>query len=254
MFERFTDRARKVMALASQEAQRCHHDHVGTEHILLGLLKEGTGVAATVLQQRGLQVKILRQHIADLVTEGIVGDETHGLPQTTHAKHVLTWAVEEARVLHHNYLGTEHLLLALLRETDGVADRMLLQLGLRLEDLRDDVLQRLGESAQNEGRLGPLPPEAAHTAVGARLSVSATPTGRVKHVVMWGLRGDDADKQSQAQQIKTRLEALPAQIEEIRHLEVGINHAAGAAACDVALVTEFENADAPGCLSASPGS
>jgi ATP-dependent Clp protease ATP-binding subunit ClpA len=242
MFERFTDRARKVMALASQEAQRCHHDHVGTEHILLGLLKEGTGIAAMVLQQRGLQIKVLRQHIADMVTEGMVGDETHALPQTVHAKHVLTWAVEEARTLHHNYLGTEHLLLALLRETDGVAGRMLLQLGLQLEDLRRDVLQRLGESAQDDGHLGPLPPEAAHTAIGAQLSASATPAGRIKHIVMWRLPGEGAGKQDQIQQIKTRLEALRAQVKEIRYLEVGINQAQGNAACDIALVSEFANA------------
>lgn len=242
MFERFTDRARKVMALASQEAQRCHHDHVGTEHILLGLLKEGTGVAATVLLQRGLQIKVLRQHIADLVTEGMVGDDTHALPQTVHAKHVLTWAVAEARILHHNYLGTEHLLLALLRETDGVADRMLLQLGIQLEDIRGDVLQRLGESAQGEGGLGPLPPEAAHTAVGARLSATATPAGRFKHMVMWRLAGDKTTKLERVRQIKTRLEALPARIPEIRHLEVGINQALGDAACDVALVVELDKA------------
>ena len=150
--DNFTPRAQQVLQLARTEADRFNHGYVGTEHILLGLLKEGTGVAATVLQQRGLQIKVLRQHIADLVTEGMVGDDTHALPQTVHAKHVLTWAVAEARILHHNYLGTEHLLLALLRETDGVADRMLLQLGIQLEDIRGDVLQRLGESAQGGAR------------------------------------------------------------------------------------------------------
>jgi four helix bundle protein len=144
MFERFTDRARKVMALANQEAQRFNHEFIGTEHILLGLVKEGSGVGATVLKNLGVDLKRLRGEVEKLVKSGPNMVTMGKLPQTPRAKRVVEYAIEEARALGHNYVGTEHLLLGLLRETDGIAAQVLTNLGLKLEDVRQEVLNLLG--------------------------------------------------------------------------------------------------------------
>jgi len=121
MFERFTDRARKVMALANQEAQRFNHEYVGTEHVLLGLVKEGQGVAANVLHNLSVDLKKIRLEVEKIVKSGPAMVTMGKLPQTPRAKKVIEFAIEEARNLGHNYVGTEHLLLGLLREHDGVA-------------------------------------------------------------------------------------------------------------------------------------
>ena len=144
MYERFTDRARKVMALANQEAQRFNHEYIGTEHILLALVKEGSGVGATVLKNCDADLKKLRLEVEKLVRSGpeVV---THGkLPQTPRAKRVIEFAIDEARSMNHRYVGTEHLLLGLLRVGDGVAAQILTNLGLRLENVRQNVLMLLG--------------------------------------------------------------------------------------------------------------
>src|SRR2546425_3846318 len=158
MYERFTDRARKVMQLANQEAQRFNHEYIGTEHILLGLVKEGSGVAANVLKNLDIDLRKIRLEVEKIVQTG-PGSEmvTMGkLPQTPRAKKVIEYSIEEARNLNHNYVGTEHLLLGLLREQEGVAAQVLLNLGLKLEDVREEVLNLLGhnppmESEENEG-------------------------------------------------------------------------------------------------------
>jgi ATP-dependent Clp protease ATP-binding subunit ClpC len=144
MFERFTDRARKVMALANQEAQRFNHEYIGTEHILLGLVKEGIGVGANVLKNLDVDIKKLRLEIEKLVKSGPDMVTMGKLPQTPRAKKVIEFAIEEARALNHNYVGTEHILLGLLRETEGVAAQVLMNLGLKLEDVRQEVLNLLG--------------------------------------------------------------------------------------------------------------
>ncbi len=144
MFERFTDRARKVMALANQEAQRFNHEYIGTEHILLGLVKEGSGVGAAVLKNLDVDIKKLRLEIEKLVKSGPEMVTMGKLPQTPRAKKVIEFAIEEARALNHNYVGTEHLLLGLLRETEGIAAQVLMNLGLKLEDVRQEVLNLLG--------------------------------------------------------------------------------------------------------------
>ncbi len=144
MFERFTDRARKVMALANQEAQRLNHEYIGTEHILLGLVKEGSGVGATVLKQLDVDLRKVRIEVEKLVKSGPDMVTMGRLPQTPRAKKVIEYAIEEARTLGHNYVGTEHLLLGLLREQDGVAAQVLVNLGLKLEDVREEVLNLLG--------------------------------------------------------------------------------------------------------------
>ncbi len=150
MFERFTDRARKVMALANQEAQRFNHEYIGTEHILLGLVKEGSGVGANVLKNMDVDLRKVRLEVEKLVKAGPEMVTMGKLPQTPRAKKVIEYAIEEARSLNHNYVGTEHLLLGLLREHDGVAAQVLRNLGLKLEEVREEVLNLLGASGENE--------------------------------------------------------------------------------------------------------
>ena len=144
MFERLTDRARKVMALANQEAQRFNHEYIGTEHILLGLVKEGSGVGANVLKALEIDLRKVRLEVEKLVKSGPEMVTMGKLPQTPRAKKVLEYAIEEARHLNHNYVGTEHLLLGLLREQDGVAAQVLMNLGVKLEEGREEVLNLLG--------------------------------------------------------------------------------------------------------------
>jgi ATP-dependent Clp protease ATP-binding subunit ClpC len=150
MFERFTDRARKVMALANQEAQRFNHEYIGTEHILLGLVKEGSGVGANVLKNLDVDLRKVRLEVEKLVRAGPEMVTMGKLPQTPRAKKVIEYAIEEARNLNHNYVGTEHLLLGLLREHDGVAAQVLMNLGLKLEEVREEVLNLLGAGAESE--------------------------------------------------------------------------------------------------------
>ncbi len=150
MFERFTDRARKVMALANQEAQRFNHEYIGTEHILLGLVKEGSGVGANVLKNLDVDLRKVRLEVEKLVKAGPEMVTMGKLPQTPRAKKVIEYAIEEARNLNHNYVGTEHLLLGLLREHDGVAAQVLMNLGLKLEEVREEVLNLLGAGADSE--------------------------------------------------------------------------------------------------------
>ncbi|MHC4387517.1 MAG: ATP-dependent Clp protease ATP-binding subunit [Planctomycetota bacterium] len=150
MFERFTDRARKVMALANQEAQRFNQDYIGTEHILLGLVKEGSGVGATVLKNLDVDIKKLRFAVEKMVKSGPDMVTMGKLPQTPRAKKVIEYAIEEARSLNHNYVGTEHILLGLLRETEGIAAQVLMDLGLKLEEVRQEVLNLLGAGVDSE--------------------------------------------------------------------------------------------------------
>jgi ATP-dependent Clp protease ATP-binding subunit ClpC len=163
MFERFTDRARKVMALANQEAQRFNHEYIGTEHILLGLVKEGSGVGANVLKNLDVDLRKVRMEVEKLVKSGPETVTMGKLPQTPRAKKVIEYAIEEARNLNHNYVGTEHLLLGLLREQDGVAAQVLMNLNLKLEEVREEVLNLLGASVENEEVGGSTPGEAKKT-------------------------------------------------------------------------------------------
>ena len=150
MFERFTDRARKVMALANQEAQRFNHEYIGTEHILLGLVKEGSGVGANVLKNLDVDLRKVRLEVEKLVKAGPEMVTMGKLPQTPRAKKVIEYAIEEARNLNHNYVGTEHLLLGLLREHDGVAAQVLMNLELKLEEVREEVLNLLGAGGETD--------------------------------------------------------------------------------------------------------
>ncbi len=144
MFNRFTERARKVLVLAKEEARRFNHDYIGTEHILLGLIREGEGVACAVLQNLGMDLDRLRREVEKLVAPGsaqaVIGD----IPFTPRAKKALEIAAEEARNLGHNYIGTEHILLGLIREGEGLASQILYSLGIDLERVRSEISSLLG--------------------------------------------------------------------------------------------------------------
>lgn len=152
MFNRFTERARKVIVYAKEEARRFNHDYIGTEHLLLGLIREGEGVAAAVLQKLGLGLETIRLEVEKLVQPGpqtqVVGD----IPFTPRSKKALELSAEEARALGHNYIGTEHLLLGLVKEGEGMAYRVLLNLGLDLGKLRNEVMELLGSGVAGYGQ------------------------------------------------------------------------------------------------------
>ena len=150
MFNRFTERARRVILLAREEAKRLDHDYLGTEHLLLGLIREGEGVAALALQNLGIDLEQVRQEVEKAVGKGGGSLFLGQIPFTPRAKKVLELAVTEARNLGHNYIGTEHLLLGLIREGEGVAAQILTNLGADLEKVREEVVDLLGEKISVE--------------------------------------------------------------------------------------------------------
>jgi ATP-dependent Clp protease ATP-binding subunit ClpC len=151
MFERFTDRARRVVVLAQEEARKLGHDYVGTEHLLLGLTHEGVGgLAAKVLESLGIGPETVRQRVSEVVGQGEQAPSGH-IPFTEQAKGVLQSALQESRDLGHNYIGTEHLLLGLLREADGVGAQVLTGLGADLNGVRERVVQILDEYQRGDG-------------------------------------------------------------------------------------------------------
>ncbi len=151
MFNRFTERARKVIVLAKEEARRLNHDYIGTEHLLLGLIREGEGVAAAVLQKLGLDLETIRIEVEKLVQPGPQTQVLGDIPFTPRSKKSLELSAEEARSLGHNYIGTEHLLLGLVKEGEGMAYRVLLNLGLDLDKVRNEVLTLLGSGIPGFG-------------------------------------------------------------------------------------------------------
>src|SRR4051812_17011693 len=146
MFERFTDRARRVVVLAQEEARMLNHNYIGTEHILLGLVSEGDGVAAKALESLGIAVEGVRQQVEEIIGQGQQAPSGH-IPFTPRAKKVLELSLREALQLGHNYIGTEHILLGLIREGEGVAAQVLVKLGADLNRVRQQVLQLLSGSS-----------------------------------------------------------------------------------------------------------
>jgi ATP-dependent Clp protease ATP-binding subunit ClpA len=142
MFERFTDRARRVVVLAQEEARMLNHNYIGTEHILLGLSHEGEGVAARALDSLGISLDAVRQQVEEIIGQGQQAPSGH-IPFTPRAKKVLELSLREALQLGHNYIGTEHILLGLIREGDGVAAQVLVKLGADLNRVRQQVIQLL---------------------------------------------------------------------------------------------------------------
>jgi len=147
------------MQLANQEAQRFNHEYVGTEHLLLGLIKEGSGVAANVLKNLDIDLRKIRHEVEKVVRSGPDTVTMGRLPQTPRSKKVLEYAMEEARNLNHNYVGTEHILLGLLREQEGVAAQVLMNLGLQLEEVRREVLSLLGHDIGGAGNIALADPD-----------------------------------------------------------------------------------------------
>ncbi len=144
MFERFTDRARRVIVLAQEEAVSLGHDYIGTEHILLGLVHEGEGVAATALESLGVSLRMARSRVEEIIGVG-QGPVRGHIPFTPRAKKVLELSLREALGFGHNYIGTEHILLGLIREGEGVGAQVLTRLGATLEKVRGQVLKELSE-------------------------------------------------------------------------------------------------------------
>ena len=145
MYDRFTDRTRKIMLLANTEAIRLNHEYVGTEHILLGLVKEGSGVAARVLQNLHVDLHAIVKEAERYILPGPFKVTLAQLPQTPRARNVVEYAIEEARSLKHDYVGSEHILLGLLREQEGFAGVLLMNMGLNLEQLRTGILNLIGQ-------------------------------------------------------------------------------------------------------------
>ena len=165
MFERFTDRARRVLVLAQEEARLLNHSFIGTEHILLGLIHEGEGVAAKALEQLGISLEAVREKVEETI--GLSGTAPTGSPPfTPRAKKVLELSLREALQLGHNYIGTEHMLLGLVREGEGVAAQVLVSLGADLARVRQQVIQLLSGYQGKEA-----------AGVGAGSSSSETPSG-----------------------------------------------------------------------------
>lgn len=157
MFERFTDRARRVVVLAQEEARLLNHNYIGTEHILLGLIHEGEGVAAKALESLGISLEAVRNQVEEIIGQGGTSPSGH-IPFTPRAKKVLELSLREALQLGHNYIGTEHILLGLIREGEGVAAQVLVKLGADLSRVRQQVIQLLsgysGPGAQSSGEAG----------------------------------------------------------------------------------------------------
>jgi hypothetical protein len=152
MFERFTDRARRVVVLAQEEARLLNHNYIGTEHILLGLIHEGEGVAAKALESLGISLEAVRAQVEEIIGQGQSAPTGH-IPFTPRAKKVLELSLREALQLGHNYIGTEHILLGLIREGEGVAAQVLVKLGADQDRVRQQVIQLLS------GYAGGSPPE-----------------------------------------------------------------------------------------------
>jgi ATP-dependent Clp protease ATP-binding subunit ClpC len=167
----FTERVRKVLAMAREEAARLHHEYVGTEHILLGLIREGEGVAAAVLNNLSVDLEEIQQKIEETVKKGKAAQASGpDLPYTSRAKKVLELAMGEARELNHSYVGTEHLLLGLLREEKGIAAQVLTEAGVNLEAARAETLRLLGTEMPQGGTPGQATPPAPAAAKGEKKS------------------------------------------------------------------------------------
>ena len=153
MFERFTEKAIRVIMLAQEESRRLGHNFVGTEQLLLGLIAEGTGVASKTLKSMGVNIKEAREEVEKIIGRGC-GFVAVEIPFTPRAKRVLELSWDEARQLGHNYIGTEHLLLGLIREGEGVATKVLENLGVDLNKCRSNIIKMLGETKSSSSSSG----------------------------------------------------------------------------------------------------
>ena len=177
MFERFTDRARRVLVLAQDEAKALEHNFLGTEHVLLGLIKEGEGVGAKALQELGTDYAALRAKVTAVITPGAPGTASAAPPFTPRAKKVLELALAEALELGHNYIGTEHVLLGLIREGEGVAAQVLVAENLALSKVRTKVIELLAGYQQQHNPMGLRTPAATKLQDRAKATAGVNPIG-----------------------------------------------------------------------------
>jgi hypothetical protein len=185
----FTERVRKVLAMAREESRNLSHEYVGTEHILLAVISEGDGVASTVMQNLGVDQDAIRQKLHEVVKKGRARDRDatgSDLPYTSRAKKVLELAMAEARELAHKYVGTEHLLLGLMREEKGIAAQVLVDAGLTVETARAEVLSILG-TAVGEGPDGSAGTRSGPVSI--EVSRIGTPRSQVAFVTLWWTLG-----------------------------------------------------------------
>jgi ATP-dependent Clp protease ATP-binding subunit ClpC len=196
VFERFTERARQVVVLAQDESRTLGHDYIGTEHLLLGLLREQEGLAARVLESLDLTIEKVRAQVVIIVGLGETA-ATGQIPFTPHAKEALEFSLREALSLGHDWIGTEHVLLGLVRANDGVAARILLDFGADADTIRNDVIRMLSGSVRHVSRAEPgMPgshsaavPEPSHRAplvLGLLFSATAFPLGLLVGWLIWG--------------------------------------------------------------------
>jgi hypothetical protein len=209
MLERFTDRARRVVKLAEEEARRLNHNYIGTEHILLGLIREGEGVAAKALESLGISLDAVRQQVEEIIGQGQQAP-FDVIPFTPRSKKVLELSLRESQQLGHNYIGTEHILLGLIREGDGVAAQVLVKLGADLNRVRQQVIQLIAAQQQP----GHLPPregvpvtevQARLDAIEGRLAAIDGLLTAVEQRV--GIRPDTADLDEQIDRVRGERQA-----------------------------------------------
>jgi len=196
MFERFTDRARRVVVLAQEEARMLNHNYIGTEHILLGLIHEGEGVAAKALESLGISLEAVRQQVEEIIGQGQQAPSGH-IPFTPRAKKVLELSLREALQLGHNYIGTEHILLGLIREGEGVAAQVLVKLGADLNRVRQQVIQLLHgyQGKEPESALGGPRQRELLSRVAARLNALESRLSAIEQRVGTGPDTGDLDQQ-----------------------------------------------------------
>ncbi len=202
MFERFTDRARRVVVLAQEEARLLNHNYIGTEHILLGLIHEGEGVAAKALESLGISLEAVRAQVEEIIGHGGTAPSGH-IPFTPRAKKVLELSLREALQLGHNYIGTEHILLGLVREGEGVAAQVLVKLGADLSRVRQQVIQLLSGYAGAQGGRAPgrrrRPPETAQSRLARARPVRPQPhPARPRQEARPGHRAREGDRAGHA--------------------------------------------------------
>jgi ATP-dependent Clp protease ATP-binding subunit ClpC len=209
MFEKFTERARQVIVLAQEEARMLDHDHIGTEHLLLGLIHEGEGVAARVLESLGISLEDVRRNVEEMIGRGQHALTGH-IPFTPRAKKVLELSLRESQQLGHGYIGTEHILLGLIREGEGVAAQVLVELGADLNRVRQQVLLIHGGRVSEEAGEQELGEEA-----GGRWEAVGGQAGNEPEVRIVGSPAQLAEILARLRSIDTRLAAVE------RHLGLG---------------------------------
>ncbi len=202
MFERFTDRARNVVVLAQDEARLLNHNYIGTEHILLGLIHEGEGVAAKALDLLGISLEAVRQQVEEIIGRGQQAPSGH-IPFTPRAKKVLELSLREALQLGHNYIGTEHILLGLIREGKGVAAQVLVELGGNLDRVRQQVIALEQENPTTEE----LPPAARRRTVRTQASAAAEAFAHTER--------ENADLAAKLDEILSRLDSISSRLTAI---------------------------------------